>query len=149
MPQRRYSEEEVATIFANAARPAESAPRRIGPSSGMTLSELQDIGREVGLSEADVTRAAAALDARPSVGTRRYFGVPIAVARTVELPRGLSDSEWEQLVVDLRTTFRARGHLSTHGSLREWWNGNLRAMVEPTETAYQLRLVWFATMTRS
>jgi hypothetical protein len=140
MPERRYSEEEVAAIFANAARPADAAPRRIGPSSGLTLSELQDIGREVGLSEADVARAAVALAARPSVGTGRYLGVPIAVARVVDLPRAPNDAEWEQLVVDLRTTFRARGHLSTHGSLREWWNGNLRALIEPTGTGYQLRL---------
>lgn len=140
MSERRYNEDEIAAIFANAARPAENAPRRPASSAGMTLAELQDIGREVGLSESDVARAAAALDTTPRIATGRFLGVPLAVGRTVELPRLLTDAEWEQLVVDLRTTFRARGHLTAHGSLREWYNGNLHALVEPTPSGYQLRL---------
>jgi hypothetical protein len=52
----------------------------------------------------------------------------------------LTDSEWERLVAELRTTFGARGRVSTQGGLREWVNGNLHACIEPAEEGFRLRL---------
>jgi hypothetical protein len=43
-------------------------------------------------------------------------------------------------VAELRTTFNAKGEVTSHGSLREWSSGKLHAFVEPTETGYRLRL---------
>jgi serine/threonine-protein kinase len=43
-------------------------------------------------------------------------------------------------VVDLRETFAARGHVSAQGSFREWTNGNLQALLEPTTTGQRLRI---------
>ena len=50
MSERRYSDEEVAAIFARATETQESQPRRNTPGEGMTLAELQEIGREVGIA---------------------------------------------------------------------------------------------------
>jgi hypothetical protein len=58
----------------------------------------------------------------------------------VDLPRKLTDDEWERLVVDLRETFEARGVIRAEGSLRQWTNGNLQALLEPTASAQRLRL---------
>jgi hypothetical protein len=58
----------------------------------------------------------------------------------VELDRRLTEEEWEHLVVDLRETFDARGRVSSHGSLRQWTNGNLQALLEPTPSGHRLRL---------
>src|SRR5688572_18487425 len=129
MTERRYTEDEVKTIFANAARP--DATHRLGGTAGLTLAELQDIGREAGLSAESVSRAAAILDAQPAQVTRHFFGLPITVGRAIDLGRDMSDPEWERLIVDLRTTFNAQGRLETQGGLRHWWNGNLHVMVEP------------------
>src|SRR5687768_17205171 len=101
MSERRYNEEEVAAIFAAAADPQSSVQRRPG-AAGMTLAELQEIAAEVGLSQHAVARAAASLHTPAQVATRRFLGLPIAVSRTAELGRELSESEWERLVVDLR-----------------------------------------------
>src|SRR5256885_16741552 len=68
------------------------------------------------------------------------MGLPIAVGRTVALQRKLTDDEWERLVVDLRETFDARGRLREEGSFKQWTNGNLQALLEPTPTGHQLRL---------
>ena len=46
-------------------------------------------------------------------------------------------------MVDLRETFQARGKRQRDGSLREWKNGNLHAVVEPTESGHRLRLRTF------
>ena len=110
-------------------------------TEGPTLAELQTIGSEVGLAPEQIARAASALDRGGDALPRRtHFGMPVAVGRTVDLPRAPTDREWELLVAELRATFRARGKVGSHGGLREWTNGNLHAYVEPTETGHRLRV---------
>lgn len=141
MAERRYSEEEVAAIFERAAQSQQSVPKQRAMNDGMTLAQLQDIGREVGIPAELVAQAAHSLtvvDARPM--ERKLLGLPIGVGRTVELPRRITDEEWERLVVDLRETFDARGRVRAEGTLRSWNNGNLQALIEPTATSHRLRL---------
>lgn len=140
MTERRYSEEEVANIFERAAEAQRTGRRRLAPGDGMTLPELQEIGREVGLTPELVAQAARSLDRPERSTSRTWLGLPIGVGRTVELDRRLSDEEWEQLVVDLRQTFQARGVVRYNGPFREWTNGNLQALLEPTSTGHRLRL---------
>jgi hypothetical protein len=61
------------------------------------------------------------------------------VARTVNLNRRLSKDEWERLVVQLREVFNVRGFTRSDGSLRQWTNGNLQVLLEPTATGHRLR----------
>ena len=74
---------------------------------------------------------------------RKVLGAAASVGRIVELPRAPSDHEWELLVAELRETFGAKGSISSLGGLREWSNGNLHALIEPTETGVRLRLGTF------
>jgi hypothetical protein len=102
---------------------------------------MQGIGREVGLDPTAVANAAAVFDTKTlRARRRRSFGMPIEAGRIVPLPRAPTDGEWEQLVAELRGTFRATGKLRSHGNLREWYNGNLHAWIEQTEAGYRLRL---------
>ena len=139
---RRYSESEIAQIFERATE----APATGGPSAvsgdGLTLAEIQEIGREVGISSDLITKAALTIhDANLAASrTRQFLGTPIGVSRTVHLPRRLTDQEWARLVIDLRETFDARGTLREEGPFRQWTNGNLQALLEPTESGEQLRL---------
>lgn len=141
MRERQYNDDEVAAIFRAAAEGTESQSVPGDHANGLTLSDLQAIAREVGISPVAVARAAQTLDhsASPAV-SHTFLGLPIAVERTVALDRDLTELEWERLVVELRQVFRARGTMRAYGSLREWNNGNLHASVEPTATGYQLRL---------
>src|SRR5438105_8239401 len=110
MVERRYTDEETTAIFKAAAelqQTALSAPESSGAvapiaGDGMTLAQLQQIGREVGIPSELVERAAIGLDRRGSASVRRFLGLPIGVGRTVPLHRKLTEEEWEQLVVDLR-----------------------------------------------
>ena len=140
MTERRYQEDEVREIFGLASSGEVPNTARSSATNGLTLAHIQSIGLEVGLDPDLVARAAAALDARTRKPMRKSFGLPIEVGRIVPLPRALTDYEWEQLVAELRNTFRARGQVSGSGNLREWSNGNLHACVEPTEAGYRLRL---------
>ena len=72
--------------------------------------------------------------------TRKLLGLPLGVAQTVEFDRKLTDQEWERIVADLRETFEAPGVVRQQGSLRQWTNGNLQALLEPTATGQRLRM---------
>ncbi len=142
--ERRYRDGEIRKIFDLATRGDDVGSPPATVPDGLTLAELQDVGREVGVSPARVASAAAALDGHQEVLPRgRTLGMPTSVGRVVDLPRTLTDDEWELLVAELRATFGAKGHVTSHGTLREWSNGNLHAFVEPTETGHRLRLTTF------
>jgi hypothetical protein len=141
MTERRYNEDEVAAIFRGATEETENSVERPAPTAnGMTLGELEDIGRQVGIAPAVIRQAARSLDAGEQRISRTFLGLPLGVGHTIELDRRLSEDEWERLVVDLRETFDARGTVRREGGLRQWTNGNLQALLEPTATGQRLRL---------
>lgn len=140
MSERQFTDEEVAAIFKRASEEEHTAPVQT-TARGMTLPALQEIGREVGLSADSISRAARALDpSPPAAPSQAFLGLPVSVGRTLELDHALSERDWELLVADLRATFQARGKLRTDGSFRQWTNGNLQALIEPTATGTRLRL---------
>ena len=140
MTERRYNEDEVAAIFERAAEAQQAGRRQLPSGEGMTLADLQEIGRDVGIPAELVAQAARSLDRGGPSSSRTLLGLPIGVGLTVDLDRRLSDHEWERLVIDLRETFDARGTVRSDGSFRQWTNGNLQALLEPTPTGQRLRL---------
>ncbi|MDQ6717038.1 MAG: hypothetical protein M3Z17_01685 [Gemmatimonadota bacterium] len=140
MDEKRYNQDEVAAIFERASETEAKLPAT-GAGAGLTLGELHGIAKEVGISPQSITQAAQSLElaARPAP-IAKFIGVPIGVARTVEIDRPLNESEWERLVADLRTTFSANGKLRYDGPFRQWTNGNLKAVVEPTSAGSRIRL---------
>jgi hypothetical protein len=140
MAERQYDDEEVAAIFKRAAESEHSALPAPAEGKGLTLAALQDIGRDVGISPEAISNAARSLDLAGRSASRTFLGLPIGVGRTVELDHPLSDAEWERLVADLRETFQAAGTVRYDGPFRQWTNGNLKALLEPTPTGHRLRL---------
>lgn len=139
--ERRYGEEEVREIFDLAVRKDEAARPALSDEGGLTLEQLQDVGLEVGMDPGRIAQAAQAVDSRRGVLPRRTsLGMPISVGRIIDLPRPLTDGEWEILVAEFRETFGARGKLSSQGGIRDWSNGNLHVSLEPTEGGHRLRL---------
>lgn len=139
--QRKYGEDEVREIFALATHDEGGRLPAPGEDDGLTLEEVQAVGGEVGIAPERVAEAAAALDARPTrLPSRTWLGAPVSVGRVVELPRAATEREWQFLVAELRDTFGAKGRVRSEGSVREWSNGNLHAVLEETETGHRLRL---------
>ena len=136
MTERRFSDAEVAQIFERAT--SGHGLQAAHAAEGMTLAELQSIGREVGIPDEQIARAALSVTgaAKP---TRRFLGMTTGVAHTVHLARRLTDDEWERFIVDVRETFNARGTMTSQGSLRQWSNGNLQVWLEPTESGHRVR----------
>lgn len=139
MGDRRYSDDEVSAIFARATEVRDVEPKALARSEGMSLADLQAIGKEAGISPELIRRAARELDQPAPPPVQTLLGIPIGAAHTVELQRELSDREWELFVVQLRETFDARGKVSSHGSFRQWQNGNLQVLVEPSASGHRVR----------
>jgi hypothetical protein len=140
MNERRYSDDEVAAIFARATEGTSAPPVGEPQEDGLTLAELQEIGREVGIEPSAVAAAAKTLVPAAAQEGGTFLGLPVSVGRTVNFDRKLTEDEWEQLVVELREVFNARGRMSGSGNFRQWTNGNLQALLEPTPTGQRLRL---------
>ena len=142
MPERTYSESEVADIFARAAereRSAVSDRRR----TGLTLTEVEQAAREAGLDVASVRAAAAEVDAGIAPQKR------ITVAeRWIDGP--LAEGAWEDLVGSLRQRFGASSNwwgkeTSSLGAAQEWTHGaasgvTTRVMLSPREGGALLRV---------
>lgn len=138
MTERRYTETEVAEILERATN-AGDVPAHRGSGAGLSLVELQAIGTEVGISADRIDVAARSLDTAPSARTTRMLGMPLGVQDGVALSRRLTDEEWDLMVVAARETFAARGTLHSDGDFREWTNGHLAMMLEPSADGQQLR----------
>src|SRR3954468_16095507 len=99
MTTRRYEDDEVREIFRLATTGGTGDQSVPTESGGLTLDELEHIGREAGIDPARVAQAAASLEARGAPALiRRSFGMPVGLSRVVDLPRAPTDREWEQLV---------------------------------------------------
>lgn len=140
MTERRYTEDEMSAIFAEATRIEPAGRRRLARRDGMTPAEVQAIGTEAGIPADLVARAARGLDRGAPAPVRRMLGLPLGVGHVVEIDRRVTDAEWDRPVTDLRHTFDARGTVRVDGSPRQWTNGSLQAFLEPTEQGERLRL---------
>ena len=143
MTERRYTQDEVEAIFQRAAEAQQAVPLLRNPDDGMTLGQLQEIGREVGITPDQIRYAASSIERTGHTTKRSLLGLPIGVGRAVDLDRKLTDSEWERLVVDLRDTFDAKGRLKQEGNFKQWSNGNLQVMLEPMGDRHRLRMRTF------
>ncbi|MES2123309.1 MAG: hypothetical protein V4503_01350 [Gemmatimonadota bacterium] len=140
MTDRRYTDDEVAAIFERAAK-ADSSKALVRPdASGLTLAALHEIGREAGISPEAISEAARSLGAASRPTAERFLGLPLGVADRAEFDYQLTDLEWQELVGELRDTFLAKGRVREDGAFREWSNGNLHALVEPTANGFRLKL---------
>lgn len=145
--QRQYNEKEIAQIFEEAAKELEESRNQRLTGEGLSLAELQAIGADSGIPPEFIARAASRLyQASPTALSstaspfEKSWGAPIGVSHTVALPRMVTEAEWNALVVDLRTTFDARGTIEQDGSFRQWTNGNLQILLEPIGKGSRLRM---------
>ncbi len=146
MAERRYRDDEVTAIFRYATEEQKVREPNAPAGEGLTLADVQQIGRDVGIEPQLIARAAAALDQREGTTVRTFLRLPIRVGRTVELGRLVSDGEWQRLVVDLDEIFNAQGVVRYDGGVRSWRNGNLRVTIEPAGSNSRLRLGTYNAM---
>jgi len=141
--EHRFDEGQVAEILTRATQEA-STPKLPArrPAAGVTLTELKEIGAEVGISAERIERAAAGLmfpEVAPVPDT--FWGLPKRVLHIEEIPRPLEEAEWARLISMARETFGVLGELQGQGHLRTWQHGNLQLVMEPSPLGeYRIRM---------
>ena len=137
---RRYSEAEVAEILDRASSGDVTAAEAVGQYD-LTLAEIQEIGREVGIRSEDVSAAAHALvrgrHRTPMASMRRRA----TIKRVVELRSIPTDAQWDRMVVDLREVIGTPGAVERSGSLRSWHGAGVEVHGEPVGAGYRIRIV--------
>lgn len=139
--QRRFSEEEVGKIFEHATRVQNEASDKGHSKDGLTLEDLQQIGKSTGIDPAYIAQAVVALGKdSQNARVKKHLGIPFEVSREIELPATFSEKDWESLVVHLREIFKGRGEIKQNGSFREWSYKNTHAFVEPAANGFKLKI---------
>jgi hypothetical protein len=139
--KRKYHDDEVREILDLASKGDGGGQRTGADEEGLTLAELQEVGLEVGMDPDRIAEAASAVDARRQRLPRRTsLGLPIGLGRIVELPSGLTDHEWDRLVVEFRETFGSRGRLTSSEGTREWTGGDVQARVVTMGTGARVHI---------
>jgi hypothetical protein len=94
----------------------------------------------VGISPEAVALAAQSLELRRQAVTRSFLGLPIGVERTVALNRWLTRRGMGPAGGGATRGLPRQRDGEVYGSLRQWTNGNLQALLEPTANGHRLRL---------
>ncbi len=101
MSERTYSEREIADLIARAAERQQDARQRDdGP--GLTLSEIERIGRESGIDPAHLRAAAAEMDSAGRTLSRQsgHTRTHVTAERWIDAP--LAPEAWEEAVTELQ-----------------------------------------------
>ena len=115
---KRFSEAEAQRIFALAAE-RQHVTGQAEP--GLSLEELEEVGRAAGIDPAFVRAAATdALRPEPTATTKSVLGMPLGFRRERFLRGTVTDDAWARIVVDLRQQFNKPGLVTDIGTLREW-----------------------------
>jgi hypothetical protein len=139
--QRKYGEEEARQILRLAAHEPGDLQPSVGNDAALSLRELQEIGLQAGIAAESIAEAARLVrlrDRLPLLST--FLARPPELRRVLELPRPVTDQEWDLMVAEFRDAFGSVGDVSTQGGAREWTSGGLRVVLEPTQSGHRLRM---------
>jgi len=140
MPEKIYTDREIAAIIEQAARLQHTAPEGRAGNGGLTLAELQEVGAAAGIAPAFVAEAAAAVEVGGTGVEKRPGG--LVVRRTRKLAAPLREEQWATMVAALRRRFGQTGVVHEVGDLREWVSENgeepVRVTLEPQGAAARL-----------
>lgn len=148
MTTRIYDEDEVRRILekateasalplleedAPAAREGSPARPDGAPGTGLTLSELREIGAEAGIDPERITAAARTLDGAGALTRREvgFAGQPTRLVRQIPLASPLEGDRWDRLVAFLRTMYGEEEGGDATGALRRWKREGLTLHQEP------------------
>jgi hypothetical protein len=160
MPDRTYSEEEVAELFKRAAE-LQSERDTLGSTgrAGLSLAELEAIAADAGLDPGLLRAAASELERSPRAHKRTPRTTSSEIVTERHLSGGLDDEAREDIVAELRHRFDTssamdwgmgsygKSTVQTIGRSLEWqytnpWYGTqTRVLIQPRGDGVRIRVV--------
>lgn len=117
--EHRYSRDEISKILKRAAE-LEHKDDIDDDGEGLTVEELQQVSKEVGLHPKYIQRALDELNnPNPSISSN-IFGGPFAYHLSNTANGSLSEKEWEEVVSEIRRIHGGIGKTSKLGNTFEW-----------------------------
>lgn len=139
-----YSEKEIGTILKRAAELSMS--EAASNAGGLSLEELQQIGREAGLDPDLILKAASELERHTPPREKNLFGGPIRYANDFILEGEIDGATWEEMIAAIRNSFKDPGVVSIRENVFEWTSqgetekAQVTALLSPGKT--KISLFW-------
>lgn len=115
----RFNRDEISKILKRAAE-LEHADNIEDDSDGLTLQELQQVSKEVGIDPKYIQQAFRQLQAPTRSLTSKLLGGPFKYNILESVPGTLSEKEWEDIVSEIRRIHGGIGKTSRLGNTFEW-----------------------------
>jgi len=140
------SEQEIARILQRAAVLQERDRQRgavsCDISRGISLAELKQIAREVGIAPRYVEAAAAELDSKDESRKRfSFWGAPVSSELEQTVEGELPVEEWDRLVTRIRRCTGNVGRTSSLGRSLEWTGQADHVSISPREGRTTIRIL--------
>ncbi len=118
--RRSFNEKEIGPLIQRATELHEVA---MGKSErSLSLKEIESIAAELGLPPEYVRTAALELAGQRDADTRtNLWGGPFVVDQTRVVDETMSEEQWGEIVLELRSSAGGAGHVSEIGKAREWF----------------------------
>jgi hypothetical protein len=117
--ERLYTDREVSAIL---KRSGELQADRGEPGTqGLSIEELQQIAREVGIDPDLVTQAAAELEGEGGVRQgRRWVGIPVDLVVERVVRGEIDEVQWPEIAAEIGDTFGLVGSSAQVGTMLQW-----------------------------
>lgn len=120
LPDRRYTDKEVSLILQRAVESVDrTAPEHVG-ADGLSLEQIREVAREVGIDPDRVDSAALTLDLQPSNMTRGFLGAPATVQYERVLPFEVPREAYPEVVATIRRVLHRQGIVTEELGALEW-----------------------------
>lgn len=137
---RLYNNREIGALVQRATELQESAAR--SDERGTSLEEVEQIASEIGIALEHLRAAASEMeDRREPEGAFTLWGGPFFLHQKRLVSGGLTDDQWEQIVMELRRLTGSAGTVSEIGQTREWTRvvKDMDFTIEQTQVAVRPR----------
>ncbi|GAA5520850.1 hypothetical protein LQ318_03860 [Aliifodinibius salicampi] len=114
-----YTEKEIGALIKRATEIQEKAHESF--PQGLSLQEIKDIAREIGIDPKHIRSAASELEHQMATEQRSNFlGAPFLIEQKRAIRGEISAEEWEDLVRQIRRMTGSSGRTTTVGQTRQW-----------------------------
>ena len=122
---RSYDDRQVALILQRATELQKRSPDVQGKTSGLSLADLEEIALEVGIDPANIRRAADDVESGV-LGASDWsgvFGAPLTIRVERDVQGEISDSVFDELLVEIQNAGLGHGQPSVVGNTLTWRAG--------------------------
>jgi hypothetical protein len=126
--QERYSKKELNQIIERALRLQGEEEGQVVPREGHSIDDLIAVGRDLGIDEEQIRRAARDVETRRMAGTAmRWLGGEIVQEERLVLNHGVHQARAQELAADVERIVGLPGQVSTAGRRAIWQASYLAA----------------------